>query len=669
MRAPRRRTEGARRVTPSAQTFTSPPSSGPADSGERQRILLVDDEPQVLVALEDLLSDDYVVLKTESPEKALRIVNSEGNIAVVVSDQRMPVMTGDELLSKLATSCDAARILVTGYADLSAVIRAVNDGKIFAYVTKPWSPDDLRMKVHKAAEHFRLATELAYERQLLSSILDSMEDGVVALDPAGNVIAFNPHAQKLLGVGLRDLDPSRWIRNCGVFLPDQKTPLPADQDPLAHAMASRSMKETEIFVRNRAVQGAELSASATPLRTAGQTAVGGVAVFRDVTEQRRLERQLNQAQKMEAVGQLAGGVAHDFNNLLAVITGYSELLQQQFKPGDTAHDDVGQLLAASQRAAQLTKQLLLFSRRQIVQPRVLELNGIVSNLEKMLRRVLGEDIQLVTSLAPHLASIRADAGQVEQVVVNLAVNARDAMPNGGKITIETANVSLDADLLDENSRVEPGEYVMLAVTDTGTGMDAETQRHVFEPFFTTKEPGKGTGLGLATVYGIVQRFDGHVTLESELGKGTTFRLYFPQVESTETPVAARRTISPGAATATILLVEDDAAVRQVTARMLRSRGYTVHIANGANEARALCTELGPKIDLLLSDVVMPETSGPKLAEELKLLHPKLRVLFMSGYSGAAATRHGVLPAGGYLEKPFTASSLMNKVKEVIEAEE
>jgi PAS domain S-box-containing protein len=656
-------------VTPLSNTFSGAPSPALAGSSERQRILLVDDEPQVLVALEDLLSDDFVVLKTESPEKALRIVSSEGNIAVVVTDQRMPVMTGDELLSQLATSCDAARILVTGYADLSAVIRAVNDGKIFAYVTKPWSPDDLRMKVQKAAQHFRLATELAHERQLLSSILDSMEDGVVALDPEGNVVAFNPRAQQLLGIGPRDLAPSSWIKNCGVFLPDQRTPLPADQDPLAHAMAGRSMKETEIFVRNRIVQGAELSASATPLRSAGLLAVGGVAVFRDVTEQRRLERQLNQAQKMEAVGQLAGGVAHDFNNLLAVITGYSELLQQQFKPGESAHDDVGQLLAASQRAAQLTKQLLLFSRRQIVQPRVLELNGIVSNLEKMLRRVIGEDIQLETTLASNLAAMRADAGQIEQVIVNLSVNARDAMPNGGKIVIETANVSLKADLLDETSRVEPGDYVMLAVGDNGTGMDPEIQRHVFEPFFTTKDPGKGTGLGLATVYGIVQRFDGHVTLDSTLGKGTTFKLYFPRVESTDTPLPARRTISPSAATATILLVEDDAAVRQVTARMLRSRGYTVHVANGADEARALLAEHGTTIDLLLTDVVMPETSGPKLAEELKLRHAKLRVLFMSGYSGAAATRHAALPAGGYLEKPFTASSLTGKVKEVLEAED
>ncbi|HEX6765253.1 MAG TPA: response regulator [Polyangiaceae bacterium] len=652
-------------ISHSGRLLRPPPNA--AESGERERVLLVDDEPQVLVALEDLLADDFVVLKTDSPEKALRIVNDEGNIAVVVSDQRMPRMSGDELLSKLAASSSAERILVTGYADLTAVIRAVNDGKIFAYVTKPWSPADLRMKVHKAAEHFRLAHELAHERQLLSRILDSMEDGVVALDPSGNVIAFNPRAEKLLGVASHDLVPATWTRTCGVFLPDQKTPLPEELDPLAHAMAGKSLRETEIYVKNRAVQGAELSAAATPLRDGAHSTVGGIAVFRDVTEQRRLERQLSQAQKMEAVGQLAGGVAHDFNNLLAVITGYAELLLQQIQPGDAAHDDLGQLLSASERAAQLTKQLLAFSRRQIFQPKVLELNDIVANVEKLLRRVIGEHIDLRTVLAPNLGSIRADSSQIEQVVVNLAVNARDAMPNGGKLTIETANVSLDAAFLDANPRAKPGEFVMLAMSDTGTGMDSETQGHVFEPFFTTKEPGKGTGLGLATVYGIVQQADGHIWLYSELGHGTTFKIYFPRVWGAEAPAPVRRTMSPVTASATVLLVEDDDAVRQVTARMLKNRGYTVFEARTPNDARAICAEHGDAVDLLLTDVVMPDTSGPKLAEELMTSHPRLRVLYMSGYSGAAVARHGALAEDvAYLEKPFTASSLSAKVRDALE---
>jgi signal transduction histidine kinase len=631
---------------------------------------LVDDEPQVLVALEDLLSDDFVVLKTESPEMALRIVNDEGNIAVIVTDQRMPRMTGDQLLSKLAGSSSASRILVTGYADLSAVIRAVNDGKIFAYVTKPWSPDDLRMKVRKAAEHFRLANELTRERQLLSRILDSLEDGVVALDPAGNVTAFNPRAELLLGVGPRELVPADWIRTCGAYLPDQKTPLPVDRDPLAHAMAGRSLKDTDIYVKNPRVSGVELTVAATPLRDVGRAAIGGIAVFRDVTERRRLERQLSQAQKMEAVGQLAGGVAHDFNNLLAVITGYGELLIERFEEGDSVHEDLGQLLLASQRAAQLTKQLLAFSRRQIVQPKVLELNSIVINVEKMLRRVIGEDIDLKTVLAPESWSVRADAGQLEQVIVNLTVNARDAMPHGGTITVETANVTLGEDDSLTDPRVKPGAYVMLALSDTGSGMDAETQAHVFEPFFTTKEPGKGTGLGLATVYGIIEQLDGHIRLRSELGFGTTFAIYLPRAHGSELPAPVRRTIGPAAANATILLVEDEDAVRAVTARMLESRGYIVFEARDANEARAACAEHGSRIDLLLTDIVMPKTSGPKLAEELRMKHPALRVLYMSGYSGAAVSRHASLPEGvGYLEKPFTASALSAKIRDALEREE
>lgn len=644
--------------------------SAPAESGERERVLLVDDEPQVLVALEDLLSEHFVVMTTDSPEKALRIANDEVDIAVVVTDQRMPAMTGDQLLSKLAVSSRASRILVTGYADLSAVIRAVNDGQIFAYVTKPWSPEDLRMKVQKAAEHFRLSNQLTRERELLSRILDSMEDGVIALDPQGNVTTFNPRAEKLLGVGPGELDPATWIKRCGVFLSDQKTPLSAEHDPLAHALLGKSLKDTEIYVKNPLVPGVELTAAATPLRDAQSSPIGGIAVFRDVTERRRLERQLSQAQKMEAVGQLAGGVAHDFNNLLAVITGYGELLLERFAPGDSGHEDLGQLLSASQRAAQLTRQLLAFSRRQIVQPKILDLNTIVANVEKMLHRVIREDIELKTVFAQNLWSVGADSGQIEQVVVNLTVNARDAMPHGGMITIETGNVTLGDDFPGHGSRAKPGAYVMLAVSDTGTGMDPETQARVFEPFFTTKEPGKGTGLGLATVYGIVEQLGGDIRLQSELGFGTTFKIYLPRADGTELPAPVRRTISPAAASATILLVEDDDAVREVTARMLESRGYTVFAARDADEARTACAEHGSRIDLLLTDIVMPKTSGPKLAEELRAELPDLRVLYMSGYSGAALTRHTALPDGmAYLEKPFTSSSLAAKVRDALERDD
>jgi CheY-like chemotaxis protein len=329
-----------------------------------------------------------------------------------------------------------------------------------------------------------------------------------------------------------------------------------------------------------------------------------------------------------------------------------------------------QLLSASQRAAQLTKQLLAFSRRQVVQPKILELNSIVANVEKMLRRVIGEDIDLKTVLAPDLWSVRADAGQLEQVIVNLTVNARDAMPNGGAITVETENVTFGEEYPLTDPRVKPGAYVVLALSDTGGGMDSETQVRVFEPFFTTKEPGKGTGLGLATVYGIIEQLDGFIRLRSELGVGTTFKIYLPRASGSEQPATARRTIRPAAANATILLVEDEDAVRNVTARMLESRGYSVLEARDADAARAACAEHGSRIDLLLTDIVMPKTSGPKLAEELIANHPGLRVLYMSGYSGAALSRHATLPEGvGYLEKPFTASTLATKVLHALESED
>ena len=630
----------------------------------KERVLLVDDEPQVLVALEDLLGEDYIVLKTAFPEHALEIMQEHPDIAVVISDQRMPKMTGDELLAQLGASSEARRILVTAFADLSAVIRAVNNGKIFSYVTKPWNPDDLRLKVRKAAEHFRLARELAQERRLLNLILSSLNEGIVAADRSGKCLLFNPQAEKILGGSPRDVNAEHWARDYGVFEANHGELLAPEHNPLLRAMAGEPSAETEVFVRNDVVSGSTVAMTGTPLGGGYNDIMGGVAVLRDVTQQRALETQLSQSQKMDAIGRLAGGVAHDFNNLLVVIQSYSELIRAELPGDDPKRDDLDEILAASRRAGALTKQLLAFSRKETVQPTILHLNDVVSGIEKMLRRIIGEDIELVTELSPALGLIRADVGQLDQVILNLSVNARDAMPNGGQLTIETENVTFDREYAETHSNVTPGEFVMLAVTDSGVGMDAETQRRIFEPFFTTKEVGKGTGLGLATVYGIVQQSSAQIRVYSEVGRGTAFKIYFPQVGATAVNAPPRAaTDSVATVGGTILVVEDDGAVRQVAAHILRSRGFTVIEARRPSEARVACAEHGSKIDLLLTDVIMPECTGTQLAQELTLRHPNMRVLYMSGYPGGAAKRAGALEPGTvYVEKPFSPSLLVDKVR-------
>jgi len=628
---------------------------------EKQRILLVDDEPQVLLALEDLLGDAFAVLKTASPEEALEMVANDHDIAVVLSDQRMPQMTGDELLARINGSSDAKRILVTAFADLSAVIRAVNNGKLFAYVTKPWNPRDLVLMVQKAADHFRLTQELARERRLLTSILNSLDEGILAADREGNTLLFNPQAAKILGTSERQIKLQSWARDFGVFTADRKQNLPAAADPLLRAVSGEKTLETEAWVKNGTPRGATVALTGTPLVGDHDDVTGGVAVLRDVTRQRDLETQLSQSQKMEAIGRLAGGVAHDFNNLLVVIQSYAELLRDDLRE-DSKRDDLDEILAAARRAAALTKQLLAFSRSEPVQPTELRLSEVVKGIEKMLRRIIGEDIELTTELAASVGVVRADAGQLDQVILNLSINARDAMRGGGRLTISTQNVSFDGEYENEHD-IPPGEYVMLAVTDSGTGMDAETQRRIFEPFFTTKEVGQGTGLGLATVYGIVSQSGGQIRVYSELGHGTAFKIYFPRLDEVG---AAREQesdeIRSFTGSGTLLIVEDDAAVRQVAARVLRDRGYAVLEARRPSEARRICAEHGSTIDLLLTDVIMPECTGTELARELSRLHPRMRVVYMSGYPGGAAARAGALaPGAAYLEKPFSPASLTEKI--------
>jgi signal transduction histidine kinase/CheY-like chemotaxis protein len=382
------------------------------------------------------------------------------------------------------------------------------------------------------------------------------------------------------------------------------------------------------------------------------------------------EEELRQSQKMEAVGRLAGGIAHDFNNLLTVITGYSQLLLG--RRGSDAPDrvEIEEINTAGARAAALTRQLLAFSRRQVLQPKVLELNAVVGNMERMLRPLIGEDIALHTVLQPQLGRVLADPGQIEQVIMNLAVNARDAMPHGGRLTIETANVELNETYARRLLTITPGPHVLLAVSDTGCGMDAETQKRIFEPFFTTKERGKGTGLGLSTVYGIVKQSGGSIWVYSEPGRGTTFKIYLPRVEapaeSVEPDTARAR---PPTGTETILLVEDEAGVRSLGRAALQVYGYTVLEATDGDEAIRICDGRRDAIHLLVTDMVMPEMDGRTLAERLTARLPRMKVLYLSGYAGGAIVENGLLNTGAaFLPKPFTPLTLARKVREVLDAD-
>ena len=391
-------------------------------------------------------------------------------------------------------------------------------------------------------------------------------------------------------------------------------------------------------------------------------------VLHDITDQRRLEDQLRQAQKMEAVGRLAGGVAHDFNNLLMVIQGHTSLLSERLQEGSAERRSVDQIQKSSERAAALTRQLLAFSRMQVMQPRVLDLNGVVADTGKMLRRVIGEHIDLILRYDSGLGRVKADPGQIEQVLLNLVVNARDAMPSGGKVVIETCNLSLDEAAARRISSLHPGSYVVLSVSDTGVGMDPETQSHIFEPFFTTKEQGKGTGLGLATVYGIVQQSGGHITVYSQPGQGATFRLYFPRVEEPAdrgSGIRPRPKMPKGSET--ILLVEDETEVRELAREALRRGGYAVlEASDGANALRVAESFTG-LIHLLLTDVVMPKLGGPDLAARLLEMRPGLRVLYMSGYSEFISAGHGEIgPLTYFLQKPFSLESLGRKVRDVLD---
>jgi PAS domain S-box-containing protein len=495
---------------------------------------------------------------------------------------------------------------------------------------------------------------LRSSQDLLQSVVTSAPIIVFALDQKGIFTLSTGKGLDALGLERNQL--------LGVSAFEHYRDAPQILEPLRRALAG------ETFVASADVAGRSYETWYSPRVDANGTVTGVLGVATDLTERRQLEEQLRQSQKLESVGLLAGGIAHDFNNMLTAITGYADLVMDDLPPGDRRRDDVAEIGRAAQKAALLTSQLLAFSRKQILRPEALNLNDAVIDVSRMLRRVIGEDIALVTSMGEGLGLVNADPGQVAQVLMNLAVNARDAMPNGGTLTIETATVDLDDGYARRHESVRPGPFVMLAVSDTGTGMPPEVRERIFEPFFTTKGIGKGTGMGLATVYGIVKQSGGHVWVYSEVGHGSTFKVYLPRIVQGASDRAAFQDEPPVArGEETVLLVEDEELVRRLARRALEACGYTVIEASDASQALAFSEGAAP-IDIVVTDVIMPRMSGRELVQQLSTARPGLRILYMSGYTDNAIAHRGILDGGThFIQKPFTMRALARKVRDVLDA--
>ena len=518
--------------------------------------------------------------------------------------------------------------------------------------------------IYQQFQIYRMRHQLMEREQLFRLISENAADMIAVVDANGKRLYNSPAYQRILGYSTEELQNTGALEQVH---PDDRSKV---EEAGREARAGGVGRSIEYRMRHKNGSWRLMESTASTIQNSLGKVETLIIVNRDITERRHLEEQFRQSQKMEAVGRLSGGVAHDFNNLLGVIIGYCEFLQERLDAANPLRASVDEILKAGKRAADLTRQLLAFSRQQVLDPKVLELKTVVTDMEKLLRRLIGEDIELTTVLGTELGKVKADQGQLEQVIMNLAVNARDAMPQGGKLLINVENTVMDEAFVRRYPYpVQPGPYVLLTVTDTGHGMDAETKARAFEPFFTTKEKGKGTGLGLSTVYGVVKQSGGYIDIDSAPNVGTTFKIYLRRVhEAVHAEVKSVEVAGSQNGNETILVAEDETSLRTLTSTTLELRGYTVLQAKDGLDALEVNRKHPGTIDLLLTDIVMPGMGGRALAEELGRLRPEVKIVYMSGYTGQAVGSQGpVEPGSYYLHKPFTRDALIRKIREALDS--
>jgi two-component system cell cycle sensor histidine kinase/response regulator CckA len=629
--------------------------------GAGKCILNVDDDEAGRYALSRILTAaGYRVVEASSGEEALRLAGELPDL--ILLDVNLPDMSGFEVCRRLRADTRTASIPIIHVSATyvrSEYRTAGLDGGADGYIVQPVDARELVATVAALLRLKETEKALRASEQWFRTLADATATAIFIYQ--GECFVYVNRASEILSGYAKD-------ELVGMRFYDLVHPRFRDmvrQRGLDRQRGIEVPNRYEFTIVRKDGSERWVDYSAGKIEWQGRPAVLGTAV--DITERKQAEEALRQAQRLEAIGRLAGGVAHDFNNLLSVINGYCNLMLTQLDETHPLRADLEAIERAGRQAASLTQQLLAFSRRQILKPEVLNLNTVVAETHRMLKRVIGEDIDLVFVPAEDLGNVKVDPGQAEQVLMNLAVNARDAMPLGGTLTIETMNVELDEDYARQHPGVQPGRYVMLAVSDTGTGMDEAVRERIFEPFFTTKELGKGTGLGLAMVYGIVKQSGGNIWAYSEVGKGSTFKVYLPRVDE---EVRERRPepAEPRAlGSETVLLVEDDEAVRKLAGRMLEGAGYKVLTADGGPEALRLVESAEKAPDILVTDVVMPAMSGRELWERLRARHPGMRVLYISGYTDNAIAHYGLLDPGTHLvSKPFTAGELAGMVRRVLD---
>jgi len=634
--------------------------------------LILEDRPaDARMVVDGLLKAGFELDYRRADNEQEYLAHLRPDLDIILADYSMPQFTALQALALLQErGYDIPFIIISGKISEEAAVESIKQGgadyllkdrlgRLGQAVTRALEEKQIREEKRRTEVALRRSEERY--RLLLANIPDVTWTG----DPEGKTIFISPNSENIFGYTPEEVYE---LSKADSTLFDRVHP-----EDVAHLREKyhelfAAGKAYDVEYRVRKKDGQWVWVHSRAMATLEQDGVEyAYGVTSDISVRKGLEAQLLQAQKMESVGRLAGGVAHDFNNLLTVIVGYCQLLRDSHEESDRRRDQLAEIEKAGKRAASLTRQLLALGRQQVMRPRVLNLNSIVADIQKMLRRLIGEDIDFETSLNESLGSVEADPGQIEQVIMNLAVNARDAMPNGGSLLIETDNVELNEDYAQHHPYTVPGSYIMIAVSDTGFGMDRDTQSHIFEPFYTTKEQGKGTGLGLSTVYGIVKQSGGYIEVYSELGQGTVFRIYLPRVDqAAEALVRVGTGPLPQQGSETILLVEDDQMVRTFALQVLTQRGYEVLAAASGREALSVSQEHAGQIELLLTDTVMPGMSGPQVAENLRRSRPGTKVIYMSGYTDEAVIRHGVLNERvHFIQKPFDPDHLGRKVRQVL----